>query len=62
LNDVLEIKDTRIDMPTDAHDCAMILGMLQKDYTKYYEQVTGMIKQHRIKANPISIYKDVVMR
>jgi len=61
LNSTLDIKGVKINLPESANDCNKVLETIKKDYEKNITQIKGLLKVNRSKANPLSIYRDVLM-
>ena len=61
LNSTLDIKGVKINLPESANDCNKVLETIKKDFEKNITQIKGLLKVNRSKANPISIYRDVLM-
>ncbi len=62
LIDYFEVKNTEIEIPVNENDCNEILQKIKFDYNKYAEQIKNTLKSHRISANYINIYKELLFQ
>lgn len=61
LNEKLEMRGTKIEIPINEMDCNEVLITLEMDFNKNMPQITSWLKSIRNKHNPIGIYRDLVM-
>ena len=61
LYDELEIKGTKISLPTTPEDCNKILRALKHVFDKYSSQIKTMLKTYRSNAHYFSIYRNLIM-
>lgn len=61
-NETLEYRGKQIRIPTSVKDCEEILRVLQLELKENIESISHLLKTHRSKANPLTIYKDLILK
>ena len=61
-NEILEHKGDVLKLPIDEKVCQIVFDTLQEDFDTHIEDIKHLLKTHRSKANPISIYKDLILK
>ena len=61
LNQRLEVKGLKLTLPKSKQDCNRILTILENEYEENISLIRGLLKTHRSKANPTSIYRDLIL-
>lgn len=59
LNETIDLKGQKINLPEDEKNCAEILKILKEDFNEAFPQIKSLLKSHRSKANAISIYRNL---
>lgn len=57
LNEIIDLKGQKINLPEDQTICNEILKELKEDFDEAFPQIKSLLKSHRSKANAISIYR-----
>ncbi|NVN95313.1 MAG: SAM-dependent DNA methyltransferase [Bacteroidetes bacterium] len=60
LNETIDIKGQKINLPEDDNVCIETLKTLKEDFDANFEQMKSLLKSHRSKANAISIYRSLL--
>lgn len=60
VNKVLELKNIKLSIPKNAKDCVTVLKDMQLDYEENIYQIKSFLKSNRSKANPLSIYRELI--
>ena len=60
LNEILDLRGQKINLPEDEKICNEILKTLKEDFNDAFPQIKSLLKSHRSKANAISIYRNLV--
>lgn len=60
LNEILDLKGQKINLPEDENVCNEILKTLKEDFNETFPQIKSLLKSHRSKANAISIYRNLL--
>lgn len=61
INVDIDVKDAKIQIPTNESDCRDVLNVLENEFKANISQVKNWIKSTRSTANPISLYRDLIM-
>ena len=61
LNEDLDLKDKQLLLPIDRDECENILQLLKREYHENINLIKNLIKTYRSKADPVSIYRDLLM-
>ena len=61
LNDDLDLKNGQLLLPKDKDECKNILELIKREYAENINLIKNLIKTYRSKADPISIYRDLLM-
>ena len=61
LNETLDIKGQKLNLPEMEKDCKEILELLREDFDDTYPQIKSILKSYRSKANPVSIYRGLIL-
>jgi tRNA1(Val) A37 N6-methylase TrmN6 len=62
LNNSLELKNIDVQIPKSDKDCNKVLKVLLSDYNENIDSIKIFLKSNRIKANHLSIYRDLILR
>lgn len=60
LNESIDLKGQQISLPEDEKICNETLRILKLDFDESFPQIKLLLKSHRSKANPISIYRTLL--
>ena len=60
LNETLDLKGQKINLPEDEKICKEILITLKEDFNNAFPQIKSLLKAHRSKVNAISIYRNLL--
>ena len=61
-NETLEYRGKQIRIPASVKDCEEIFRVLQLELKENIESISHLLKTHRSKANPLTIYKDLILK
>ena len=61
LYETLDLKGLDVYLPTDAKKCQEILPALKFDFTNYFPQIRSQLKTSRSSANPLQVYRELVL-
>jgi hypothetical protein len=61
LNEILDLRGQKINLPEDENVCNEILKTLKEDFNETFPQIKSLLKSHRSKANAISIYRNLLL-
>lgn len=60
LNETIDLKGQKINLPEDENNCNEILKNLKEDFEEAFPQIKSLLKSHRSKSNAISIYRSLL--
>ena len=61
LNRTLEVKKRKVAIPETAKHCKEILKTMRSEFDDAFPQIRSLLKSHRSTANPVTIYREVIM-
>jgi hypothetical protein len=61
LNRTLEVRKQKLDLPEGSKHCKEILQTLRAEFDDAFPLIKSLLKSHRSKANPIAVYREVLM-
>ena len=61
LYETLDLKGLEVYLPTDAKKCQEILPALKFDFVNYFPQIRSQLKTSRSSANPLQVYRELVL-
>jgi hypothetical protein len=56
----LQINDIKVKIPAFPDEAKKVLSTLKENYNKYVPQIKSLLKQHRINASEIIIFRNIV--